>query len=403
MRALLLDPFHGAAGDMITAALLHLMSTLGAGREPVLRAMASVVKEPLVEDAERGGIRALRVRTRAGVHPRTVGEVLERVRGAEAPAAAIAMAERVVGRLQRAEEQVHGGAAHFHEVGADDAIADIVGACTALHTLGADQVTVLPVALGSGLVRGSHGTLPVPAPATAAILTASGLESYPGPDEGELLTPTGAALLAEFSTLPASRLPPGRILAVGYGAGSRETGSVPNLLRAFLLETEEIGHDRVEILETNVDDVSPEVIAHVVSRLMEAGARDASVIPSVMKKGRSGHLVRVIAEPALTGPLALVMAEELGTLGIRVIPSVHRLVVGRKVIQVPVTCGGVTREIEVKIGMVSGKVTSVKPEFEQARVLAGEAGVSVRAVLRKAEEAGRKVLSREGAEGANGG
>ena len=398
MRALLLDPFHGASGDMITAALLHLLGELGAGTDPVVRAMASVVKEPVIEEAERGGIRCLRVRTRAEAHPRTIDEVMERVRGAGAPAEAIAMAGRVVGRLHRAEEQVHGGAAHFHEVGADDAIADIVGACTALHALGAGQVAVLPVALGSGLVRGSHGTLPVPAPATAAILAASGLQGYPGPDEGELLTPTGAALLAEFSTLPVSRLPPARILAVGYGAGSRETGSVPNLLRAFLMETGELDHDRVEILETNVDDVSPEVIAYTVSRLMEAGARDASAIPSVMKKGRSGHLLRVIAEPALTGPLALILAEELGTLGIRVIPSVHRLVLGREVIRVPVTCGGVAREIEVKVGMAAGKVMSVKPEFEQARALAVEAGVPVREVLRLAEEAGWKALSREGGE-----
>ena len=274
MRILLFDPFHGASGDMITAALLHL----GADREAVLRAMASMVKEPLVEETERGGIRALRVRTRAEAHARTLEEVMGRLREADAPAPALAMAERVILRLHRAEGEIHGPVVHFHEVGADDAIADIVGACTALHSLAVGQVAVLPAALGGGLISGSHGTLPVPAPATAAILAASGLQGHPGPDEGELLTPTGAALLAEFSTLPASRQLPGRILSVGYGAGSRETGSVPNLLRVFLMETEDLQSDSVEILETNVDDVTPEVIAYTISRLMAAGARDASAI-----------------------------------------------------------------------------------------------------------------------------
>jgi uncharacterized protein (TIGR00299 family) protein len=260
-------------------------------------------------------------------------------------------------------------------------------------------VAVLPIALGKGLIRGSHGTLPVPAPATAAILTASDLESNPGPDEGELLTPTGAALLAEFVSLPASRLPPGRILGVGYGAGSRETDGVPNLLRIFLVETGDLGTDRVEILETNVDDVSPEVIAATISRLMAAGARDASAIPSVMKKGRSGHLVRVISEPSLTGPLALILAGELGTLGIRVIPSVHRLVVSRRVIRVRVALSGETREMEVKVGEIGGKTSSVKPEFEQARAWAEEAGVPVREILRRTEEAAWRMLAGEGRDG----
>ena len=223
MRTLLFDPFHGASGDMITAALLQL----GADRSAALRAMAAVVKEPLIEETERGGIRALRVRTRAEARPRSLEEVMGRLRGADGPAAAIAMAERVILRLHRAEEEVHGPVVHFHEVGADDAIADIVGACTALHSLAVEQVAVLPIALGGGFIRGSHGTLPVPAPATAAILSASNLQGHPGPDEGELLTPTGAALLAEFATLPASRLPPGKILSVGYGAGSTGDRSGP--------------------------------------------------------------------------------------------------------------------------------------------------------------------------------
>jgi uncharacterized protein (TIGR00299 family) protein len=395
MRILVFDPFHGASGDMITAALLNL----GADREAVLRAMASVVKEPLVEEAERSGIRALRVITRAEARPRSLEEVRGRIRGADAPAPALAMAERVILRLHRAEEGVHSPVVHFHEVGADDAIADIIGACTAIHNLDIGQVAVLPIALGGGLIVGSHGTLPVPAPATAAILAASDLQGYPGPKDGELLTPTGAALFAEFATLPVSRVPPGKILAVGYGAGTRETGNVPNLLRVFLMEIGDLQQDRVEILETNVDDVTPEIIAYTIARLMAAGARDASAIPSVMKKGRSGHLVRVISEPALTGSLAAILAEELGTLGIRVIPSVHRLILERRLMRVMVTLGGETREVEVKVGTIGGRVSSLKPEFEQARAWAEETGMPVREVLRRTEEEAWRVISREGRNG----
>jgi hypothetical protein len=174
---------------------------------------------------------------------------------------------------------------------------------------------------------------------------------------------------------------------------------MPNLLRVFLMEAGDLEHDRVEILETNVDDVSPEVIAHTISRLMDAGARDASAIPSVMKKGRSGHLVRVISEPALTASLAGILAAELGTLGIRVIPSVHRIVVSRRVVGVAVTLGGETREIAVKLGSLGGKISSVKPEFEEARAWAEEKGVPVREVLRTAEEAAWQLISREGEHG----
>ncbi|MDD1658010.1 MAG: LarC family nickel insertion protein, partial [Methanomicrobiales archaeon] len=272
MRVLLFDPFHGAAGDMVTGALLSLLPD----RAPVIRAMASVVGEPDVTGVDRAGIRALLVRTRAGKGHRTLEEVEARVREADAPAPAKEMAIRVFRRIHDAEARVHGGVVHFHEVGADDAVADVVGACTALHLLDPDGVAVRPVALGSGMVRGSHGTLPVPSPATAAILAASSLLAVSGQEEGELCTPTGAALLSEFATLPPLWAEPARILATGYGAGSMDPEGTPNVLRALLLDTPgDPAGDRVDVLETNVDDVTGEVVAHAIGLLMEAGARDA--------------------------------------------------------------------------------------------------------------------------------
>ncbi len=203
MRILIFDPFHGAAGDMITAALI----ACGADRERVVAAMRTVVTDPTVEIVNRAGIRAVRVHTHATPEHRTLAEVGKKLDAVATlvPENVLAMARRVFLRLNTAEESVHGEHVHFHEVGADDAIADIIGACTALSSLEVDGVAVLPVALGSGMATGSHGRFPVPAPATVAILAGSGLTAIPGGDDGELCTPTGAALLAEFvATMPGS-------------------------------------------------------------------------------------------------------------------------------------------------------------------------------------------------------
>ncbi|MDD1653608.1 MAG: nickel pincer cofactor biosynthesis protein LarC, partial [Methanomicrobiales archaeon] len=384
---LLFDPFHGAAGDMVTGALLSLLTD----RNPVIRAMASVVGEPEISDVDRAGVRALQVRTRAGKGHRTLEEVEARVRGADAPAPAKEMVLRVFRRIHDAEARVHGGVVHFHEVGADDAVADVVGACTALRMLEPDGIVIRPVALGSGTIRGAHGTLPVPAPATAAILAASLLLAVTGQDDGELCTPTGAALLAEFATLPPLWAEPARILATGYGAGSRDTEGTPNVLRVFLLDAPgEPAGNRVDVLETNVDDVTGEVVAHAIQRLMEAGARDASALPAVMKKGRPGHLVRVVAAPEDSPRLAALLAEELGTLGVRCTPMVHRFVADRTTAEVEVTLGGTRYIVPVKYGRSGGKVISVKAEFGRVQAIAAESCLPARAVARAVEDAAWK-------------
>ncbi|MFA5254777.1 MAG: LarC family nickel insertion protein, partial [Methanoregula sp.] len=199
MRILIFDPFHGAAGDMITGALL----SLGAEEKTVTAAMGAVVADPGIEIVTRAGVRAVKVHTKATPAHRTLTDVERRLDEAapDVPQDALAMARRVFARMNAAEESVHGAHVHFHEVGADDAIADVIGACTALAALKADRVAVLPVAVGSGTVTSAHGTMPVPAPATAEILKNSGLAVTAGTGDGELCTPTGAALLAEFSTI----------------------------------------------------------------------------------------------------------------------------------------------------------------------------------------------------------
>ena len=393
MRILILDPFHGAAGDMITGALLDC----GADREAVVRAMAAVGTEPAVTTVTRAGIRALKADTKAAPVHRTPEEVMERLDLAAPcmPAPAFAMARRVYSRIRAAEEEVHGTRVHFHEVGADDAIADVIGACTALHTLAVDGVKVLPITLGYGTATGSHGIFPIPAPATAAILKGTGLVAVAGNHEGELCTPTGAALLAEFSTLDPGTVSGYTILANGYGAGTRDPHHAPNVLRAMLVGTpgrnDALPEDTVDLLETNVDDVSGEVIAHAIARFMEAGARDASAVPVIMKKGRPGFLIRVISLPETSAGLAEIMALELGSLGVRCIPAVHRFIAGRTIEEVMVAIGNESRKMPVKCGRMHGRMYLVKAEFGPAEAWARELGLPVRDVLRAVEDAGRNL------------
>jgi len=391
MRVLLVDPFHGAAGDMITGALLDC----GADRDAVLQAMTAVVAEPSVTTVTRAGIRALKVDTKATPAHRTLADVMERLDGAapQVPAPALVMARRVFERINAAEEEVHGAHAHFHEVGADDAIADIVGACTALHLLAVDGICVLPITLGHGTATGSHGIFPIPAPATAAILKRTALVATPGDHAGELCTPTGAALLAEFSTLYPGRIGGYSVLATGYGAGSRDPRHAPNVVRVMLVETpaagDELSEDTVDLLETNVDDISGEVIAHAIARFMEAGARDATAVPVIMKKGRPGFLIRVISLPEMSAELAELMASELGTLGIRCIPAVHRFIARRTVEKVDVEIRGKTRKMPVKCGWMHGRMYLLKAEFGPAEAWARDLGIPVRDVIRAIEDAGQ--------------
>ena len=398
MRVLVFDPFHGAAGDMIIGALLDC----GADKNSVMRAMQSVVSEPAITEVTRAGIRAVTVNTHATPVHRTFSEVITRLDSvkAEVPAEALAMAKRVFERINHAEEQVHGAHVHFHEVGADDAIADVIGACTALHSLGVDGVAVMPIELGRGVATGSHGTFPIPAPATVEIISRSELIAMQGVEEMELCTPTGAALLAEFSTIPPKNLGTYTILAVGYGAGSRDPAGVPNVIRALVVETKgnegTLPQDTVDILETNIDDVSGEVIAYAITRFMEKGARDANAIPVIMKKGRPGFLIRVICTSDKSGELAELMARELGTLGVRCFPAVHRFIANRTVQYVDVEIAGDHRTMPVKVGWMHGGIYTLKAEFDPAQEWARELGIPLLEVQRTIENAAWRSIERTG-------
>ncbi|HWQ67777.1 MAG TPA: nickel pincer cofactor biosynthesis protein LarC [Methanospirillum sp.] len=384
MRILAIDPFHGAAGDMLLGALLDL----GVEQDPVIRAMASVVATPSVTSVTRAGIRAVKIHTHAGPAHRSLDEVIARVREADAPASVIVRAEGIFRLIAGGERSVHGELSHFHEVGADDAIADVIGSCMAFTLLAPDLIQVLPVATGSGMVRMAHGLYPVPAPATAAILAGSNLLVKTGGGDGEFCTPTGAALLAGFCMESVRTAATGRIIRIGYGAGDRDDPQIPNVLRLILLDSGEgLSGDQVDILETNVDDVSGELIGYLLNRVIEEGARDACSIPLLMKKGRPGQLVRVISLPEDSERLAGIMARVLGTLGIRSIPSVHRFIAERHIEEISISIAGHSGIIPVKYGLMDGECYTLKAEYESARMFAEGNNLQVSRVIREVEEA----------------
>ncbi|NLV28444.1 MAG: nickel pincer cofactor biosynthesis protein LarC [Methanomicrobiales archaeon] len=391
MRLLAFDPFHGAAGDMICGALL----SLGAPPEPVMKAMGSVVRTPRIEQVSRCGISAVKIHTLAGPACRTLDEVFEIIRRADAPTRVIERAEKIFLRIAKAEESVHGNHhVHFHEVGADDAIADIIGSCMAYHLINPDRVISLPVATGYGTFTCSHGTLPVPAPATTAILTGTPILVMSGNHAGEQLTPTGAAILAELCDEGLTGLPTGKILKIGNGAGSRDDTQSPNILVTFLMETNDFSKDVIDILETNVDDISGEIIGSFLAQAIDEGARDASAIPILMKKGRPGFLIRVIAPPSISAVLAEKMARELGTLGIRITPAVHRFIAKRSIRKIPVTINGETILFPIKFGYIGDSCYLVKPEFDFAEIIAKKHDIPVRRILHYAHEAGKQYMER---------
>ncbi|MDO5846652.1 MAG: nickel pincer cofactor biosynthesis protein LarC, partial [Methanocorpusculum sp.] len=358
---------------------------IGADENAVLSAV-SEASVPTITQTARGGVPALSVQTHTGPAHRTLEEVAAIISRANAPDDAKAMALRVFGRIQKAEQTVHQTHhVHFHEVGADDAIADVLGSCTALLSLKPEGVCVLPLAVGFGTLTCAHGVMPVPAPATAEILKDSDLAVTIGSFEGELCTPTGAALLSEFAASFPTGKKTGRLLAVGRGAGSRDPADHPNILSAYLVAAEEDSEGHVDVLETNVDDVPGEVLASALAKLIEEGARDASLVPIIMKKGRSGYLVRVICMPEDSGRLAKILARETGSLGIRCTPMVHRFVAERGFSTESVVINGRVYTAQVKSAVMDGAVYSRKAEFDDCKKIADEASVPVRDVKRIVE------------------
>ena len=279
-------------------------------------------------------------------------------------------------RIAIGESKVHGKSLdeiHFHEVGASDAVADVIGSVYAYYSLGLDKQDVigLPISLGGGRVKTAHGILPVPAPAVLEIL--KDINCVGGPVDSELATPTGCAIYAELCSEFRKFIPQCKSLKIGYGAGKKDF-DFPNVLR--VIETSETTKsDQIDIIETNIDHLTGEEIGYLFDKLLDEGASDVSVSPIIMKKNRQGSLLKVIANPNKRNHLIDVMFREIGTLGIRITPNLHRGIAKREFIKKSIEINDETFDVTFKIGYVNGEVISNRPEYEDLLKIAKKTNI----------------------------
>ncbi len=396
MKTILFDPFCGASGDMTIAALIDLGADAGKIKT-AMELAANVDVE--ISRSNKLGISACSVEVSTKKEGSlALSQIVTRIKALDLPSIVINDAIAVFNILGKAEAKIHGTSLeklHFHELGQEDAIADIIGACTAFNDLGLKEYRIYctPVSVGMGFIEFSHGKFPVPAPAALEILKEYSLPWHMGPVDGELLTPTGAALLAHFVN-ELGMIPVMKAHKISYGAGSKNI-LVPNVLRIIKGEIDDaLITDMIEMLETNVDDVTGQVLGNLIEELLKAGARDVSIIPATMKKGRSGHIIQVISKPEDSPNLARKIIEETGSLGVRIIPIKHRLIAQRVMDKVSIILNGKEFEIAVKIARdMKGVLLNISAEFEDCKRVSKESGIPVRNVIRLTEEDARKKFS----------
>ncbi len=368
-----LDAFSGISGDMLVGAL----ADAGADHAAIIDAVGSLDTGAVLafEKVKRGGIAATKfhvnaVESHAHRHLSHILTLIEKSKLRDRAKQNASAIFRRLGEVEAAVHQIPVERVHFHEVGAADSIADIVGTCAALDQLEVDTIVSSPLNLGSGTVNTEHGVLPVPAPATAALV--EGKPVYAAGPAFELTTPTGAAvattLASEFGVLP-----PMKIARLGYGAGNRDFPDRANVLRVVLGEpTSAAEATTVSVIEANIDDLSPQILAYAVERLFDRGALDVTLQPLEMKKGRPGTLLRVIAKLEDREELAGLVFAETSTLGLRIY-SAERRVQARRWVEVSTPHG----KARVKVSAEG----SYAPEYEDCRKLALESGVPLKQIL----------------------
>jgi len=384
MRAYV-DAFSGISGDMAVGALLDLGAPFAELEATLARLALPDVGVARVRHDE-GPIRATRFVVTTGEAPceRTFADIRRLLERSDLPAPVRALALEAFRALAEAEGRIHGVApdlVHFHEVGSADAIADVVAAAFGVEALGIRALYVSPLPLGRGVVESRHGTLPVPAPATVELL--HGFETIPGDGDGEMVTPTGAAILRGFGAVSA-RLAAFRTVRVGYGAGTRRLADRPNLLRVMLAEDAVATalSDEVCVIESNIDDMSPELYEHVTACLFAAGAVDVTLVPVQMKKGRPAVQVQVLAPPDRREAVTAVLFRETTTIGVR-FHVAARVKLERRMVEVATPYG----PIAVKIAGAEGVPPTAAPEYESCRAAAERHRVALRLVYEAARQA----------------
>jgi pyridinium-3,5-bisthiocarboxylic acid mononucleotide nickel chelatase len=387
----------GASGDMLLGALLDA----GAPLHVVQQAVDAVGTERVTlhpEPTVRAGLAATYVRVRAAETAvvRTWANLRGLLEAADLDEAVRALALDVFARLARAEAHAHRTSpeqVHFHEVGALDAVADVVGTAAALHALGVTDAASSAIAVGQGMVRSAHGLLPVPTPAVVALLEEAGAPVHSGDEPYELCTPTGAALLAA-TVRTWGGLPAGRIVGAGTGAGTRELESRPNVLRVVLVEPSQTSADPVDpggapvVLETNVDDLDQRLWPGVLARLIEAGAVDAWLTPILMKKGRPAYTLSALVPVEAVAAVRRVVFVETSSIGVRE-HTVAKHALDRDVAVVQVD----GYDVRVKTARLDGAVVNVQPEYDDVAAVAVATGRPAKAVLADAVAAAQSHLS----------
>jgi uncharacterized protein (TIGR00299 family) protein len=370
----------GASGDMILSALIDLLDAGDEFRE-VFENIGLDVKV-VVADVEKNHLRCKQVTISApGSRKATNWSEIEAFIAATPLSVAVkANAARIFQVIFAAEAAVHGESlkdVHLHEVGADDSLVDILGFCWLWEKLGGCPIFFTTLVTGQGSVRTRHGILPVPPPAVLRLV--QGLVCRSGDIEGELLTPTGAAVLTTFGTQAVAGQG-ARMLKTGCGGGHRTFESTPNLLRVFLQErVAAAGADGVWVLEANVDDASPELLAHAAEKIVEAGALDVFIAPGLMKKGRPGFQLTVLCRPGEREGVIAAVFRESTAIGLRQRYS-ERVTLDRETRIVRVA----GREVRLKVSSWQGRQVNSKPEFADVRRLAGELGIPVKEAMQMA-------------------
>jgi len=308
-------------------------------------------------------------------------------------------ASNVICTLVESEAKLHKKAlpeAHLHEVGLVDTPAEIIGVAVAMEDLGLfdSKIYATPVSVGGGLFKFSHGIVSSPAPATLEILRSKNFPIKGGPVESELATPTGASILVNLADEVSKFYPEMTPLKVGYGAGNKNFEEIPNVLRITLGKPLEnwLLKDEIAILETNLDDVTGEIIGNSVDRLLQEGAKDVSIIPMFTKKNRPGQILKIVADRKDVKHLSQVVIEETGTLGVRVYPC-ERHITGRELFSVDLLIDDVKAVVKVKVAKDrSGKIIRIKPEYDDVKKLADKTGRPLREITELATMRARELL-----------
>ncbi|WGI17624.1 nickel pincer cofactor biosynthesis protein LarC [Methanonatronarchaeum sp. AMET-Sl] len=393
MDIVVFDPKMGAAGDMIISCLIDA----GADPQKVLDNMETVANtcgeiNVRPHEVKKNSIKATKIdiEIKSENPDLSYKDMQKAIKESGLDREVCDLSLDILLSLKKAERKVHGPNHSFHEVGKLDALADIVGAATAYHNLKLNEHTVYstPLMVGDGYIKTSHGNLPIPVPAVTEILTQNQMTWAGGPVKGELLTPTGAAILSNIIDKYTETTPPLKIKNRGRGAGTKNF-ETPNILTIYLGQTNTLINDFIGILETNVDDVDGETIGYLIDKLMNEGALDVFVISGLMKKGRKGELLKVLVEPEDIDRLAEVIVRETGSLGVRINKRQHRLIANRRFKKIEV----LGESIQVKVGFLeNGEVIDVSAEYDDCIELAKKTGKPLKEIKEMAESKARREL-----------